>query len=141
MIKEAEDFVFTGFDHCDRMNEAKLQILIAMTSWILDKEKPLLPIAGIGVFAPILALRGPSGSGKNRFANMLRFLCYHPFFDLSTYRIPSLYRPLDQWKGTLIMDEADLKSTSETSPSSLQNGQCCDLYLNAKSEGIICNIT
>lgn len=114
-ITEAMHFVFSGFDPCGRENETKLHVLSAISSWILDKEKPSLPIAGIGVFAPILAIRGPSGSGKNRLANLLRFLSYHPFFDVSTYRIPSLYRPLDQWKGALIVDEGDLKNTAETS--------------------------
>jgi len=115
VIEEAMEFVFGGFDPCGKNNELKILILIAITSWILDKEKPLVPIAGIGVFAPIIGIRGPSGSGKNRLANLLRFLTYHPFFDVSTYRIPSLYRPLDIWKGTLVMDEADMRNTGETS--------------------------
>jgi hypothetical protein len=34
---------------------------------------------------------------------------------MSTYRIPSLYRPLDLWQGTLILDEADFANTSEKS--------------------------
>lgn len=115
VVKESMQFVFTGYDPCGKDNALKLEVLIAITSWILDKEKPRVPIAGIGVFAVILPIRGPSGSGKNRLANLLRFLTYHPFFDVSTHRIPSLYRPLDIWKGTLVLDEADLRSTGETS--------------------------
>lgn len=115
VTRGAIEFVFSGYDPCDKDNALKLETLIAITSWILDKEKPRLPIAGIGVFAVILPIRGPSGTGKNRLANLLRFLTYHPFFDVSTHRIPSLYRPLDIWKGTLVLDEADLRSTGETS--------------------------
>jgi hypothetical protein len=115
VIKEAFEYVEKGFDACGKMNEVKILILAAMSSHILDKERPSTNIAGIGVFAPILAIRGPSGSGKNRLANLLRFLCYHPFFDVSTSRLPSLYRPLDLWKGVLILDEADLPKTGETS--------------------------
>ena len=34
---------------------------------------------------------------------------------MSTYRIPSLYRPFDLWQGTLALDEADFSNTSEKS--------------------------
>ena len=115
VVEEATAFVFKSFDPCGKDNELKILILIPISSWILDKERPLLPVAGIGVFAALIACRGPSGTGKNRLANLLRFLSYHPLIQLSTYRIPSLYRPLDIWKGTLIMDEADVKNTGATS--------------------------
>lgn len=115
VIPEAIDFVRSGFDPCGKNAETKLYVLLAMESWILDRERSEHPIAGVGVFAPILPIRGPSGSGKNRLANMLRFLSYHPFFDVSTSRIPSLFRPLDLWKGTLVIDEGDFKNTGENS--------------------------
>ena len=115
LIPDAVDFVHSGFDACGKDSEVKLYVLLAIESWILDKERSEHPIAGVGVFAPILPIRGPSGSGKNRLANMLRFLSYHPFFDVSTYRIPSLFRPLDLWRGTLVIDEGDFKNTDENS--------------------------
>lgn len=115
VVEEAMAFVFEGFDPCGKDNELQMVVLIPISSWLLDKERPLLPVAGIGVFAAIIACRGPSGSGKNRLANLLRFLSYHSLIQLSTYRIPSLYRPLDIWKGTLVIDEADVKNTGETS--------------------------
>jgi len=127
VIKESFEFVLSGFDSCGKDLYVKLEALSAISSWILDKEKPTIPIAGIGVFAPILAIRGPSGSGKNRLANLLRFLSYHPFFDVSTYRIPSLYRPLDMWKGTLVVDEGDLSNTNENSELTH--------FLNARATG------
>ncbi len=34
---------------------------------------------------------------------------------MSTNKIPSLYRPLDLWQGTLILDEADFANTNEQS--------------------------
>jgi hypothetical protein len=72
-------------------------------------------IAGSGKFAPIIPIRGPSQSGKNRLAFVLRLLSYKPYFEMSTYRIPSLYRPMDLWQGTLILDEADFANTNEKS--------------------------
>jgi hypothetical protein len=131
VIDEVFDFLIKGsrFDSCGHEDEVKLNGLFAVGSWFLDKMKPKLPvkIAGIGVFAPILAIRGPSGSGKNRLANLLRLISYKPYFDMSKTKIPSLYRPLDVWKGTLVMDEADFDKTTETS----------DVihYLNCRAQG------
>lgn len=114
VVKESFDFVKKNFDPCGKESELKIIILIPISGWFLEKEKPIVVVAGTGVFAPILACRGPSGSGKNRLANLLRFLSYHPLLQLSTYRIPSLYRPLDIWKGTLLIDECDIKHSGET---------------------------
>ena len=77
--------------------------------------RPEYDIAGAGKFAPIIPIRGPSQSGKNRLAFVLRLLSYKSYFEMSTYRIPSLYRPLDVWQGTLILDEADFNNTNEKS--------------------------
>jgi hypothetical protein len=115
VVNDAFLFVLSGFDPCGKVSDLQVVVLTSILSWFLDKERPSVPIAGIGVFAAIIAIRGPSGSGKNRLANLLRFLSYHPFFDVSTYRIPSLYRPLDIWKGSLVMDEADFGNTNENS--------------------------
>ena len=97
------------FDPCGKEEHVKLGGLIAMGSWFIDRmiPKTSMPVAGFGRFAPLLAIRGLSETGKNRLANMYRFISYRPIFVESTYRIPSLFRPLDLWKGTLVMDEAD----------------------------------
>jgi len=71
-------------------------------------------IAGVGRFAPIIALRGGSGSGKNRAATTLRLVSYRPFYDLSTLRDPSLYRSLDTWRGALVLDEADTNASESS---------------------------
>jgi len=119
VIDEAFRFLLNPdyYDPVGQEAQVKLLGLICIASWFLDKLTPEtpIPIAGIGRFAPIIAIRGPSETGKNRLANLLRFLSYRPYFDLSKTRIPSLYRPLDLWKGTLVMDEADFKHSGETS--------------------------
>ncbi len=116
-----EAFIFVGnldfYDPCGKLDQVKLSALIAIGSWFLDRMEPKtkIPIAGVGRFAPIIPIRGPSETGKNRLANLLRFLSYHPYFDLSKTAVPSLFRPMDLWKGTLIMDEADFWRTGTTS--------------------------
>jgi hypothetical protein len=95
----------------------KLLTRITVGSWFLDRfiTNPQYDVAGAGKFAPILPIRGPSQSGKNRLAFLLRTLSYRPYFEMSTHRIPSLYRPLDLWQGTLVLDEADFANTNEKS--------------------------
>jgi len=114
IVKEAFAFVKRNFDACGKDSELKIQIIVVIAGWFIEKEKPLIPVAGTGVFAPIIPCRGGSGSGKNRLANCLRFCSYHPLIQLSTFRIPSIYRPLDYWKGTLVIDECDVKDSGET---------------------------
>lgn len=110
------DLAFKIYD-CPAAKAAgfKLNIAIAQASWFLDRfTTKEYVIAGMGQYAPIIAYRGPSGSGKNRALNATRLNSYRPFFDQATTRIPSLFRPLDQWKGTLCIDECDLGKTDET---------------------------
>jgi ribosomal protein L40E len=117
LLEDADSFAFKCYDPCGKDAFLKLLVRVAVGSWFLDKfvGDPLLDIAGVGKFAPIIPIRGPSQSGKNRLAFVLRMLSYRPYFEMSTYRVPSLYRPLDLWHGTLVLDEADMANTTERS--------------------------
>ncbi|MGB9672045.1 MAG: zinc ribbon domain-containing protein, partial [Candidatus Norongarragalinales archaeon] len=116
-LEAADSFAFTCYDPCGKEAHVKLLNRVACGSWFLDRfvGDPLLDVAGVGKFAPIIPIRGPSQTGKNRLAFVLRMLSYRPYFEMSTYRVPSLYRPLDLWQGTLVLDEADMANTSERS--------------------------
>jgi len=115
----AWELIKLGYDPVESVALARLITHIVVSSWWLDRFYPLDEvkhvIGGMGRFAPIIAPRGPSGTGKGRFANLLRLISYRPFFTMATRRIPSLYRPLDVWQGTLVMDEADFRDTGEYS--------------------------
>jgi len=118
VLKKIEQFTgFPNYDACG--NEAVVHFLsrVVICSWFLDRfvEDPMTDVAGAGKFAPIIPIRGPSQSGKNRLAFLLRLISYRPYFEMSTYRVPSLYRPLDVWRGTLVLDEADFAQTTEKS--------------------------
>lgn len=117
VFEEIDKFALSSYDPCGQEALVKLLTRIALGSWFLDRfiSDPLLDVAGSGKFAPIIPIRGPSQSGKNRLAFVLRLLSYRPYFEMSTYRIPSLYRPLDLWQGTLVLDEADFANTNEKS--------------------------
>ena len=116
-FEEIDCFATTSYDPCGQDALVKLLARIAVGSWFIDRfvADPMFDIAGAGKFAPIIPIRGPSQSGKNRLAFVLRLLSYRPYFEMSTYRIPSLFRPLDLWQGTLVLDEADFANTNEKS--------------------------
>jgi len=115
-FKEGCDLSFEIYD-CEesKRDELKFLVGVAQSSWFLDKFTGSFNVAGMGRFAPVIALRGPSGSGKNRALNALRLNSYRPFYDQATNRVPSLFRPLDTWGGTLALDEMDLRFSDETS--------------------------
>jgi len=117
VLEKADLFVSKCYDAQGQDAYVGLLVRVAIGSWFLDRfvDNPIFDIAGAGKFAPIIPIRGPSGSGKNRLAFCLRLLSYRPYFEMSTYRIPSLYRPLDLWNGTLVLDEADFANTTEKS--------------------------
>ena len=115
LFEGIDKFALLSYDPCGQDALVKLLTRICVGSWFLDRfvADPVFDIAGSGKFAPIIPIRGPSQSGKNRLAFVLRLLSYKPYFEMSTYRIPSLYRPMDLWQGTLILDEADFKHQRE----------------------------
>jgi hypothetical protein len=117
VFEEIDNFSKKAYDACGQEPLVSLLTRVAVGSWFLDRfvANSEFDIAGAGKFAPILPIRGPSQSGKNRLAFVLRLLSYRPYFEMSTYRIPSLYRPLDLWQGTLVLDEADFANTNEKS--------------------------
>ena len=117
VFEEIDKFATSSYDPCGQDALVKLLTRISVGSWFMDRfvADQMFDIAGSGKFAPIIPIRGPSQSGKNRLAFVLRMLSYRPYFEMSTYRIPSLFRPLDLWQGTLVLDEADFANTNEKS--------------------------
>jgi len=100
-----------------RSAEFEFLVAVAQVSLYLDRFVPnrALSVARMGHLAPVVALRGPSGHGKNRGLSVLRLNSYRPFYDQSTKRIPSLFRPSDLWRGTLCLDGCDLGKSDEAS--------------------------
>ncbi|MCG3198811.1 MAG: hypothetical protein HUU16_14740 [Candidatus Omnitrophica bacterium] len=72
-------------------------------SWVYDAFGEL----------PYLRVRGDYGSGKTRFLLITGSLCYKPIFASGASTISPLFRILDAFKGTLILDEADFRMSDE----------------------------
>ncbi|MGH9461338.1 MAG: hypothetical protein ACRD1X_08970 [Vicinamibacteria bacterium] len=74
-----------------------------LLSWIYDGFNEL----------PYLRLRGDPGSGKTRFLLTVGSLCYKPIFASGASTVSPLFRILDAFRGTLIIDEADFRLSDE----------------------------
>ncbi len=117
VLQRIDQFAERCYDPVGQRAMAQFLCRVVVGSWFLDRfvDHPQFDVAGAGKFAPIIPIRGPSQSGKNRLAFVLRLLSYRPYFQMSTYRVPSIYRPLDVWQGSLVLDEADFANTNEKS--------------------------
>ncbi len=72
-------------------------------SWVHDDFNEL----------PYLRLRGDPGSGKTRFLLTVGSLCYKPIFASGASTVSPLFRILDSFRGTLIIDEGDFRLSDE----------------------------
>jgi len=64
---------------------------------------------------PYLRLRGDYGSGKTRFLLTVGSLCYKPIFASGATSTSAIFRMLDSFGGTLIIDEGDFRYSDEKS--------------------------
>jgi len=64
---------------------------------------------------PYVRIRGGYGSGKTRFLLAVGSLCRFPIFASAASTVSPLFRLLDAFRGTLILDEGDFKASDQTS--------------------------
>lgn len=62
---------------------------------------------------PYLRVRGDFGSGKSRFLLTVGSLCYLPIFASGASTMSPLFRIMDLFRGTLILDEGDFRASDE----------------------------
>ncbi len=74
-------------------------------SWVYDGFNEL----------PYLRVRGDPGSGKTRFLLTIGSLCYKPIFASGASSVSPLFRLLETFRGTLIIDESDFRYSDEKS--------------------------
>lgn len=72
-------------------------------SWIYDVFREL----------PYLRVRGDFGSGKSRVLQTIGSLCYKPIFSSGASTVSPLFRILDAFRGSLILDESDFRFSDE----------------------------
>lgn len=62
---------------------------------------------------PYLRVRGDAGSGKTRFLMTVGSLSYKPIFASGASTVSPLFRILDAFRGTLVLDESDFRMSDE----------------------------
>jgi hypothetical protein len=72
-------------------------------SWVYDSFNEL----------PYLRVKGDAGSGKTRFLMTVGSLCYKPIFASGASTVSPLFRTLDLFRGTLVIDEGDFRFSDE----------------------------
>jgi len=61
---------------------------------------------------PYLRVIGDWGTGKTRFLQVVGAICFRPIFASGATTPAPIFRILEQFRGTLVLDEADFKDSS-----------------------------
>jgi hypothetical protein len=62
---------------------------------------------------PYLRLKGDYGSGKSRCLQTIGSICYKPMFVSGASTVSPMFRIIDLFRGTLILDESDFRFSDE----------------------------
>ena len=109
LLDEMEALALEVFDPGKETAMLQMWARGGLVSWILG---PLFE-GGMEKYASIFPTLGPSESGKGRLLSVCRFWFYRSLFFLKTTRVPSLFRAIAPWSGTLVLDEADIRNSME----------------------------
>lgn len=99
LVDEIRQFIHAYVD-IDGFYE-KLSTYYAMFTWMYDCFEVL----------PYLRALGDHGCGKSRLLRTVGSICYRPMFTSGGSSVSSVFRMLDLFGGTLVMDEADFTNS------------------------------
>lgn len=103
LVAEIQTFIHRYVDVSPRFE--RVASYYVLFSWLHDNYAEL----------PYLRLRGDYGSGKTRFLLTVGSLCYKPIFASGATSTSAIFRMLDSFGGTLIIDEGDFRYSDEKS--------------------------
>ncbi len=101
LVNEIRSFIHRYVDVSPRFE--RIASYYVLFSWLYDGFAEL----------PYLRLRGDYGSGKTRFLLTVGSLCYKPIFASGATSTSAIFRMLDSFVGTLIIDEVDFRYSDE----------------------------
>lgn len=101
LVSEIKAFVHRYVDVSPFFEEVAAYYVLF--SWLYDSFNEL----------PYLRVRGDFGSGKTRFLLTVGSLCYKPIFASGASTVSPIFRILDSFKGTLVIDEGDFRVSDE----------------------------
>ena len=64
---------------------------------------------------PYIRALGDYGTGKSRLLRTMGKICYRPIYTTAGSSASSLFRTLDEFRGTLVLDEGDFNNSDEAS--------------------------
>lgn len=101
LLAEIRDYIHTYLDIGNEMETfASYYILL---SWVYDRFNTV----------PYLRALGDTGTGKTRYLDVIGRICYKPIITSGATTVAPIFRLLEKWRGTMVMDEADF-SKSDT---------------------------
>jgi hypothetical protein len=103
LVRDIQSFIHRYVDVSPRFE--RIASYYVLFSWLYDGFAEL----------PYLRLRGDYGSGKTRFLLTVGSLCYKPIFASGATSTSAIFRMLDCFGGTLIIDEGDFRYSDEKS--------------------------
>jgi len=101
LVAEVRKFIHRYADFSDAFEE--LASYYVLLTWIYDSFQEV----------PYLRLRGDFGSGKSRCLLTIGSLCYKPMFASGASTVSPLFRIIDTFRGTLVIDEGDFRFSDE----------------------------
>jgi len=101
LIEEIQSYIHRYVDVSPLFE--KIASYYVLFAWVYDGFNEL----------PYLRFRGDPGTGKTRCLQTVGSLCYKPMFASGASSVSPIFRILDSFSGTLIIDESDLSKFSD----------------------------
>src|ERR1035437_4451529 len=101
LLSEVRTFIHRYADLSESFEE--LAGYYVLLSWIYDAFSEV----------PYLRLKGDYGSGKSRCLQTIGSLCYKPMFVSGASTVSPMFRIIDAFRGTLVIDESDFRFSDE----------------------------
>jgi hypothetical protein len=103
LVARIRDFIHRYVDVSEGFEEVSTYYVLF--SWVYDAFDEV----------PYIRVRGGYGSGKTRYLLTVGSLCYKPIFASAASTVSPLFRLIDAFRGTLILDEGDFRYSDEKS--------------------------
>lgn len=101
IVKELTEHIRKYLDVSDDF--LTFAVYYVLLSWLYDKTNTVC----------FLRALGDTGTGKSRFLNVIGRLLYKPCIVSGAVTPAPIYRLVERWKGSLVIDEADFKDSTE----------------------------
>ncbi len=101
LVREIQDHIHRYVDVSPRFE--RFSAWYVLLTWLYDRVNTI----------PYLRVLGDTGTGKSRFLDVVGGLCYKPCMVSGAVTPAPIYRMIRQWKGTIILDEADFRDSNE----------------------------